>query len=44
MTVAELEMYLSTLDEAENRIIVDDSKFPVVKDGKFKNVAMQLWK
>ena len=36
MTVAELEMYLSTLDEAENRIIVDDSKFPVVKDSKFK--------
>ena len=36
MTVAELDMYLSTLDEAENRII-DDSKFPVVKDSKFKN-------
>ena len=35
MTVAELDMYLSTLEEAENRII-DDSKFPVVKDSKFK--------
>ena len=35
MTVAELDMYLSTLDEVEDRII-DDSKFPVVKDSKFK--------
>ena len=34
MTVAELDMYLSTLEEAENRII-DDSKFPVV-DSKLK--------
>ena len=36
MTVAELDMYLSTLDEVENNII-DDSKFPVVKDSKLKN-------
>ena len=35
MTVAELDMYLSTLDEVEDRII-DDSKFPVVKDSKLK--------
>ena len=35
MTVAELDMYLSTLEQAENRII-DDSKFPVVKDSKLK--------
>ena len=35
MTVAELDMYLSTLNEAEKRII-DDSKFPVVKDSKLK--------
>ena len=35
MTVAELEMYLSTLDEVQSRII-DDSKFPVVKASKFK--------
>ena len=35
MTVAELDMYLSTLDEVEDRII-DDSKVPVV-DSKLKN-------
>ena len=34
MTVAELDMYLSTLDEVEDRII-DDRKFPVV-DSKLK--------
>ena len=31
MTIAELDMYMTTLDEVENRII-DDTKFPVVKD------------
>ena len=35
MTAAELEMYLSTLDEVQSRII-DDRKLPVVKASKFK--------
>ena len=35
MTVAELEMYLSTLDEVQSRIM-DDSKFPAVKASKFE--------
>ena len=35
MTVAEMDMYIQSIDEVENRI-VDDSKFPVVKDNKIK--------
>ena len=35
MTIAELDMYMTTLDEVENRII-DDTKFPVVQDSKIK--------
>ena len=30
-----MDMYMTTLDEVENRII-DDTKFPVVKDNKIK--------
>ena len=36
MTVAELNMYLSTLDEVEDRIL-DDSKVPLLKHSKLKN-------
>ena len=35
MTVAEMDMYIQSIDEVESRII-DDSKFPVVKDNKIK--------
>ena len=35
MTISEYEMYMTALDEVENRII-DDTKFPVVKDSKIK--------
>ena len=35
MTVAEMNMYIQSIDEVESRII-DDSKFPVVKDNKMK--------
>ena len=35
MTLSEYEMYMTTLDEVENRII-DDTKFPVVRDSKIK--------
>ena len=35
MSSDEYETYLETLDEIENRI-ADDSKFPVIEDGKIK--------
>ena len=35
MTLSEYEMYITALDDVENRII-DDTKFPVVKDSKIK--------
>ena len=35
MTIAELDMYMTTLDEVEDRII-DDTEFPVVKDSEIK--------
>ena len=35
MTVAEMDMYIQSMDEVENRI-ADDSRFPVVKDNKIK--------
>ena len=35
MTICEYEAYIQSIDEVENRI-VDDSKFPVVKDNKIK--------
>ena len=35
MTIAEYEAYISTINDVENRII-DDTKFPVVKDNKIK--------
>ena len=35
MTIAEYEAYISTINDVENRII-DDTKFPVVKDSKIK--------
>ena len=35
MTLSEYEMYMTTLDEVENRII-DDTKFPIVRDSKIK--------
>ena len=34
-TLAEYDMYLTSIDEVENRII-DDAKFPVVRDNKIK--------
>ena len=39
MTISEFDMYMTTLDEVENRII-DDTKFPVVKDSKIKNLLL----
>ena len=35
MTVAEMDMYIQSIDEVESRID-DDSKFPVVSDNKIK--------
>ena len=35
MTISEYEMYMTTINDVENRII-DDTKFPVVKDSKIK--------
>ena len=35
MTLAELDMYLTTIDQMEERII-DDDKYPVVRDSKIK--------
>ena len=35
MTLSEYEMYMTSLNEMENRII-DDTKFPVVRDNKIK--------
>ena len=35
MTYAEYQAYIQSIDEVESRI-VDDSKFPVVKDNKIK--------
>ena len=35
MTLSELDMYMTTINDVENRII-DDTKFPVVKDSKIK--------
>ena len=35
MTYAEYEAYIQSIDEVESRI-VDDAKFPVVKDNKIK--------
>ena len=35
MTYAEMDMYLQSIDEVENRI-VDDSRFPILKDNKIK--------
>ena len=35
MTLSEYEMYMTTIDEVENRII-DDTKFPIVRDNKIK--------
>ena len=35
MTYAEMDMYIQSIDEVESRI-VDDNKFPVVKDNKIK--------
>ncbi len=35
MTMAELEMYLTTIDQMEERIR-DDDEYPVVRDNKIK--------
>ena len=35
MTYAEYQVYVQSIDEIESRI-VDDAKFPVVKDNKIK--------
>ena len=37
MTYAEYQVYIQSIDEIESRI-VDDAKFPVVKDNKIKNM------
>ena len=46
MTLAEYQMYMSSIDEMENRII-DDTKFPIVRDSKIKTccyATMELLK
>ena len=35
MTIAEVDAYIMTIDEIENRI-VDDRKFPIIRDNKIK--------
>ena len=35
MTLAEYDVYIQSIDEIENRI-VDNSRFPIVKDNKIK--------
>ena len=35
MSLSEYEAYIQSIDEVESRI-VDDSKFPIVKDNKIK--------
>ena len=35
MTVSEYDMYITSIDEIENRII-DDRKFPIIRDNKIK--------
>ena len=35
MTIAEMDMYIQSIDEVENRI-VDDSRFPIVENNKIK--------
>ena len=35
MTLSEYDMYLTSIDEIENRI-VDDNKFPIIRDNKIK--------
>ena len=35
MTIAEMDAYIMTMDEIENRI-VDDRKFPIIRDNKIK--------
>ena len=36
MVLTEYDAYVDTIDEIENRI-VDDSKFPLVRDNRIKN-------
>ena len=46
MTLSEYEMYMTSIDEMENRII-DDTKFPIVRDNKIKTccyATMELLK
>ena len=35
MTLSEYDMYITSIDEIENRI-VDDRKFPIIRDNKIK--------
>ena len=35
MTISEYDMYITSIDEIENRII-DDRKFPIIRDNKIK--------
>ena len=35
MTLSEYDMYITSIDEIENRII-DDRKFPIIRDNKIK--------
>ena len=35
MTLSEYDMYITSIDEIENRII-DDRKFPTIRDNKIK--------
>ena len=41
MSSDEYETYLDSIDEIENRI-VDDSKFPVIEDGKIKMLCKMI--
>jgi hypothetical protein len=42
MNSLEYDTYLETLDEIEN-IISDDSKFPVIEDGKMKMLCKLIF-
>ena len=41
MNSDEYDTYLDSIDEIENRI-VDDSKFPVIEDGKIKMLCKMI--
>ena len=41
MRMNEYETYIDTIDEIENRV-VDDDKFPVVKDNRIKTICRMI--